>query len=307
MAVRKGTGKKTTAKKSGTRTTGTKPSSKGKERSHSWAVIFWLGFIILLIGLFLFNREAIIQSINSIKNEISGKGQTSSQDEIPELNGTEYTEPLSSSPVTVTVNSAPKAGQEPQTAAPPANTPNVSLPATGQTPQEQPTSQTQTTQTLPQTTQQAAPQSATSPAQSQTEVIDRVLYFILVDRGGAIVREKVSRKIPVSNSPMTDALQALIGGPNNEEKGKNLISLIPPGTRILSATVRGDTAYISFSEDFQYNTYGVEGYAGQVRQIIYTATEFSNVKNVQILIEGRRVDYLGEGIWIGSPLNRDML
>ena len=106
---------------------------------------------------------------------------------------------------------------------------------------------------------------------------------------------------------MTDAIQALISGPNTEEKGKGLISLIPPSTRILSATVRGETAYISFSEDFQYNTYGVEGYAAQLRQIVYTATEFPNVRNVQILIEGRRVDYLGEGIWIGSPLDREML
>ena len=106
---------------------------------------------------------------------------------------------------------------------------------------------------------------------------------------------------------MTDVIQALIGGPSPEEKSRGLISLIPPNTKILSATVRDDTAYISFSEDFQYNTYGVEGYAGQLRQIVYTATEFPNVKNVQILIEGRRIDFLGEGVWIGSPLNRDML
>ena len=106
---------------------------------------------------------------------------------------------------------------------------------------------------------------------------------------------------------MTDVIEAIISGPNSKEKGDGLISLIPPGTRILSATVRGDTAYISFSEDFQYNTFGVEGYAAQLRQVVFTATEFSNVKNVQILIEGRRVDYLGEGIWIGSPLSRDML
>jgi spore germination protein GerM len=71
--------------------------------------------------------------------------------------------------------------------------------------------------------------------------------------------------------------------------------------------VRGSTAYISFSEEFQYNTFGVEGYAAQLRQIVWTVTEFTNVSDVQILIEGRRVDYLGEGIWIGSPLDRDML
>jgi spore germination protein GerM len=106
---------------------------------------------------------------------------------------------------------------------------------------------------------------------------------------------------------MLDALNILLQGPTTEEQRRDLVSLIPSGTRILSATVRGSTAYISFSEDFQYNTYGVEGYAAQLKQIVWTATEFPNVTDVQILIEGRRVDYLGEGIWIGSPISRETL
>jgi spore germination protein GerM len=106
---------------------------------------------------------------------------------------------------------------------------------------------------------------------------------------------------------MLDSLNALLKGPNTEEQRRGLVSLVPQGARILSAIVRGNTAYISFSEEFQYNTYGVEGYAAQLRQIVWTATEFSTVRDVQILIEGRRIDYLGEGIWIGSPLGRDNL
>jgi spore germination protein GerM len=106
---------------------------------------------------------------------------------------------------------------------------------------------------------------------------------------------------------MLDSLNALLQGPTAEEQRRGMVSLIPSGARILSATVRGNTAYISFSEEFQYNTYGVEGYAAQLKQIVWTATEFPNVENVQILIEGRRVDYLGEGIWIGSPLSREEL
>jgi spore germination protein GerM len=145
-----------------------------------------------------------------------------------------------------------------------------------------------------------------SPQTSQTELRDRVLYFTQIDRDGSILRTKANRKLPLSNSPMTDVLQALLAGPNGDERQKGLISLIPPDTRVLSASIRADTAYVSFSEDFQYNTYGVEGYAGQVRQIVFTVTEFSNIRDVQILIEGRRVDYLGEGVWIGSPLSREM-
>jgi spore germination protein GerM len=106
---------------------------------------------------------------------------------------------------------------------------------------------------------------------------------------------------------MLDALGALLSGPDAGERRTGLITLIPQGTRILSATVRGSTAYISFNEDFQFNTNGADGYTAQLRQVVWTVTEFSNIKDVQILIEGRRVDYLGESIWIGSPVSRDML
>jgi len=103
---------------------------------------------------------------------------------------------------------------------------------------------------------------------------------------------------------MVDTLNVLLSGPSSSELNKGLLNLIPEKTRILSATVRGNTAYISFSEDFLFNTFGIEGYVAQLRQIVWTATEFPNVNDVQILIEGRRLDYLGEGIWIGSPINR---
>ena len=126
-----------------------------------------------------------------------------------------------------------------------------------------------------------------------------------MNRDGSVLRVRADRKLPASDSPLRDVILALIAGPNDEEKQSGLISLIPAGTRLLSVTIRGDTAYINFSEDFQYNIYGVEGYTGQLRQIVFTATEFANVRYAQILIEGRRIDYLGESVWIGSPLSRE--
>jgi spore germination protein GerM len=113
--------------------------------------------------------------------------------------------------------------------------------------------------------------------------------------------------LPASDSPLQDTLEQLIRGPSALEEKQGLISLIPKNVKILNAVVRGNTAYISFNEDFLFNTYGVEGYAGQRKQIVLTATEFSNVKDVQILIDGKRVDFLGEGVWIGSPISRNML
>jgi spore germination protein GerM len=120
-----------------------------------------------------------------------------------------------------------------------------------------------------------------------------------------LMRTRVNRTLPLSDSPLLDVLEALLRGPSAEEQRRGLISLIPDGAKTLRAEVRGETAYISFNEEFMFNIYSTEGYAAQLQQVVWTATEFSNVKNVQILIEGRRIDYLGEGIWIGSPLGRE--
>ena len=297
------------------------------KKTSSWPILFWLGFIILFLGVFLFNRETITDSIRIIKESVSREtipppvestaltpAAPPSSPVNPPAISTEPAESAQGQPETIpspasrqdpVPDSPPDPAPTPQTASstPQADQPVQQLPAQ---PAEQPVIQNviQTPTEQPSQTQNSSSPAAQTP---QAELRDRSLYFIHVDRGGSILREKVNRKIPVSDSPMTDAIEAIISGPNTEEKNKGLISLIPPNTRILSATVRGNTAYISFSEDFQYNTYGVEGYAGQLRQFVFTATEFPNVDDVQILIEGRLVDYLGEGIWIGTPLSRDRL
>jgi hypothetical protein len=132
------------------------------------------------------------------------------------------------------------------------------------------------------------------------------LYFIKVDHNGDIHRVPVQRFFPVTASPMTDALNALLAGITaEEEQQQDIISLIPDKTKIISASIQQGTAYISFNEDFLYSPYGVDGYAGQLKQVIWTATEFPTVKNVQILINGRKESYLGDSIWIGAPLNRE--
>lgn len=281
----------------------------------SWAVLFWLAFAIFIFGLFLFNREEITGGIDALKKELALRNDRGGEPPVPGPEPvTDQVPPPPAMPQPPNTapeqpNPAPVQPESPAIPAPPAS-PAASTPAPQPARQpSQPSSQTAAArppaQTSPAgTARPPAQPAAQTPAREQR---DRALYFIQVDRGGSILRVQVNRKLPVSDSPMTDVIQALISGPNGEEKQKGLISLIPPATKILSATVRGNTAYISFSEDFQYNTYGVEGYAGQLRQIVFTATEFSNVRDVQILIEGRRLDYLGEGIWIGSPLNRDML
>ena len=251
-----------------------------------WGVLFWLAFILVLLGLYLFNRQAINNSILIIQREF--------------FPGNAPVEPISETPAGPDVIRVPSPTQG---AAPtPVDTP-PSEPAATQPAVTTP-SQTEPQNVQPQTGQN--PQTTQEPQQGATELRERALYFTRIGSDGSVLRDRADRRLPASDSPLRDVIQALIAGPNAAESQRGLISLIPEGTMLLSISIRGETAYINFNEDFQYNTYGPEGYKGQLRQIVYTATEFPTVKDVQILIDGNRVDFLSENIWIGSPLNREM-
>jgi germination protein M len=129
---------------------------------------------------------------------------------------------------------------------------------------------------------------------------------VKIEDDGVISRREVRRMIPVSDSPLTDAVNALIAGPSEGEIRSGLVSLVPRGTKLLGITLRGSTAIINLSDAFMYNHYGNEGFSAQLKQIVYTATSFPSVQDVQILVEGKAKDYLGgEGVYIGKPLSRN--
>jgi spore germination protein GerM len=144
-----------------------------------------------------------------------------------------------------------------------------------------------------------------APESTPAETRNRSIYFMQIGYNGAELSEvKVNRNITVSDSPLRDSINALLSGPTAEEKNRGIVCFVPEGTRLLSAMIRGNTAYLNFTEEFQYNTQGREGSLAQIEQIVMTATEFSNVHDVQILIDGKRIDFLSDGVMIGSPLSR---
>jgi spore germination protein GerM len=263
------------------------------------ALLFWVIFFILIAGLFLVNRELIRKTLQDTQllDRLSNRNRQVEPETLPVQPPPPAADPP---PVSVREPEQPSSQQPRETPPAAANQPPAEQPA----PPEPEPAPSRPVAPPAESRDAAGQQTAPTP---ETTVRDRTIYLTQIDREGTILRSKAARAIPVSDSPMLDALNALLRGPTTEEERRGLVSLIPPETRILSATVRGNTAYISFSEEFQYNTYGVEGYAAQLKQIVWTATEFPNVRDVQILIEGRRVDYLGEGIWIGSPISRDGL
>lgn len=144
------------------------------------------------------------------------------------------------------------------------------------------------------------------PKGEERSVRNARLFFIDVNDNGSIRLQAVVRQVYFQDSPLTETIKALLRGLLPSELNQELLTLIPDNTQLLSATVKNGTAYLNFNEDFKFNTLGSEGLRAQLRQIVYTATEFSSVKNVQILIENEKQDYLGpEGVFIGAPLNRN--
>lgn len=152
----------------------------------------------------------------------------------------------------------------------------------------------------------AASQAAASEAKPAAPAkMNQYLCFIAIGADGFVERKEVNRAVPKTNTPLTAALTALLEGPGIPELEKGYISLIPAGTKLLSASVQNKTAYINFSQEFAFNKYGEQGYLGQLMQVVYTATAFATIDNVQFLIDGEKNEYLGsEGVWIGTPLAR---
>ncbi len=143
-------------------------------------------------------------------------------------------------------------------------------------------------------------------ADSQKKERKSELYFILVASDGSISLRKVQRTVFFIDSPLTETIKSLIKGLTPSELNRGLISLIPDKTKLLGISIKRATAYINFNDSVKFNSFGEEGLAASLKQIVYTATEFKTVSNVQILINGKDEKYLStEGIFVGKPLSRD--
>jgi germination protein M len=267
--------------------------SSTKPRSGTGCLI-WLVLLLATLMLFVLNWDRIRETVTS----------TGFADAFPDRRVVPAQDPQPL-PGETLPDSIPEGDGSagPASTDPIAPTPPTAIPVPGDTDQTEPAKPP--AREVPRGTDRPADVPVVTPMEQVKATRIASLYFIQVDDDGAISRHEVKRTVSSSDFPLTDALNALLAGPSAEELSRNYITLIPSGTRLLSAQVRGSTAYVDFSEAFMYNRYGIEGYAGQLKQVVYTATSFPTVKDVQILIEGSKRDYLGgEGVYIGKPLAR---
>ena len=264
-------------------------ADKRKHKSASLGCLFWIAFILLVLVLFFFNRKNISMVLEKTgaMHLITGKETPGEDAPLP-----------AGQKIPPIATAADDESTEPQAD-------SIEEPATEEPVAEKPAD----------TASEPAPEKpaptakpAVKPAAEKPAVQTRTatLFFVTIDSDGRVLRKEVTRDVPRTDSPLSETLSALFSGPNGAESSKNLRSLIPNGTRLLSASVKDGVATLNLSEEFQFNQFGIEGYLGQLAQIVFTATAFPTVSSVQILIEGQRREYLGaEGVWIGTPLSRE--
>lgn len=136
-------------------------------------------------------------------------------------------------------------------------------------------------------------------------VIEEVkVYFVRHDaRDDGLRLVPVSRKVDTKNL-LEQTLRELARGPTASEKGRGLLTAVPPDLRVRSVKVRNRIAEVDFNGAIE------EGAAGsilinRVDQIVYTLTEFPGVDGVLIKVNGTRRNTLGaDGLSIGAPRDR---
>lgn len=302
-------------------------ADRKRKKKASFGPIFWVAVILLFIILFLINKKEINANIekfglasyfkrNSKEVELISKEKEPLADhlqidkDIPALVQIEQVDPPKQSASntasnTASVGSNQASNQTPSTAK--SDTDSESTPSATSSQAPSTSSDTKASNTASTVSNQVSNQASSQASKPSVETRDARLWFLKIDADGNVSRIEVVRSLPKSDSPLTDALYALLSGTTSTDKAKGLRSLIPEGTKLRSVTVKDGIAYINLSDEFQFSGYGIEGYLGQLAQIVYTATTFSTVKSVQFLIEGQRKEFLGaEGVWIGTPLNRDL-
>lgn len=255
-------------------------ADKGSKKKTGLTLACIILAVLVIFIIFLIKKDSIITNLKETRffERIFGSTPEFVENHVSEEKQT-IEIPAAEEPVVIKVEPKPQ-NTTPKTEEAPAKT------------------ETQTTQPKAETKTETKP---VTPAYT-----DLQLCFIEIHPDGSINRKVIKRSVPKNDSPLVTSINQLLQGPDTTRSDeKDCTSLIPSGVKLLGARVSDGVAYLDFNDNFEINTYGVEGYTCQLMQIVYTATSFSTVNSVQFLIEGKKKEYLGsEGQWIGSPLSR---
>ncbi|MFW5771067.1 MAG: GerMN domain-containing protein, partial [Spirochaetota bacterium] len=107
-----------------------------------------------------------------------------------------------------------------------------------------------------------------------------------------------------ATTPVKSSIEELIKGPSPSEKNRGLLTAVHSDIKLYDVTISGNTAILNFNSAIEYGATG-NILLSRIDQIIYTATQFDNIDNIIIKINGKTRRFLGsDGIAVGGPLHR---
>ena len=131
------------------------------------------------------------------------------------------------------------------------------------------------------------------------------IYF-LTENGQKSALSTTKKEFRSSSDKFRSTMEALFSGPNGFEKIAGVYSEIPSDTKLLGIKEDANSYTINISEDFTQGG-GADSMKIRVKQLVTTAVQAADGKDVYLEIEGERVDYIGgEGIIILQPLQRNL-
>lgn len=112
----------------------------------------------------------------------------------------------------------------------------------------------------------------------------------------------VEKKIKVlEKDKYKTTVQELLKGTDKQ----GAITIIPKKTKLRSIKVKDSVATVDFSGDIEkYFVGGSTGEELMVASIVNTLTEFSEIKSVQIIIDGKEVETIAGHMDLTAPLTR---
>jgi len=142
----------------------------------------------------------------------------------------------------------------------------------------------------------STPPQSDSPGDKPTTDHTVSVYAVAEDKEGALKLEP--KQVPLTDdsakSPAAFALKALIEDPK---------SPLPRGTALRSVKIDNGTATVDFSKELKDNFRGGDqAEALIINAVLATLGQFKTVKNVQFLVEGKKIDSLGGTQTLDEPL-----
>lgn len=129
-----------------------------------------------------------------------------------------------------------------------------------------------------------------------------IVYRAASDGSEALIAEKVQ----VAKNSKPNPEQALIALCSTKPQNEKFANVIPVGTKVLGLTIEEDgTAVANFSKELGKRGQGSYDEMMAVYAIVNTLTEYPEIKQVQILIEGKKRVVLGSHMDIEEPIKRN--